>query len=53
MGVSINGGSPKWMVYKENPLKVDDLGYSKIRARCQTRMAVLFLSPVIPFPKGI
>ena len=29
MGVSINGGSPKWMVYKgksENPIKMDDLG---------------------------
>jgi hypothetical protein len=27
MGVSINGGSPKWMVYfSENPIKIDDLG---------------------------
>ena len=26
-GVSINGGSPKWMVYfRENPIKIDDLG---------------------------
>ena len=27
MGVSINGGTPKWMVYfMENPIKMDDLG---------------------------
>ena len=27
LGVSINGGTPKWMVYLlENPIKVDDLG---------------------------
>ena len=26
MGVSINGGSQKWMVYRENPAKMDDLG---------------------------
>ena len=26
MGVSINGGSPIWMVYRENPIKMDDLG---------------------------
>ena len=26
MGVSLNGGTPKWMVYKENPIKMDDLG---------------------------
>ena len=25
-GVSINGGTPKWMVYKGNPIKIDDLG---------------------------
>ena len=29
MGLSINGGTPKWMVYKgktEKPIKIDDLG---------------------------
>ena len=26
MGVSKNKGTPKWMVYKENPIKMDDLG---------------------------
>ena len=26
MGVSENGGTPKWMVYMENPIKMDDLG---------------------------
>ena len=27
MGVSKNGGTPKWMVYfMENPIKMDDLG---------------------------
>ena len=26
MGVSINGGSPKWMVDKGNPIEMDDLG---------------------------
>ena len=27
MGVSKNRGTPKWMVYRENPIKMDDLGY--------------------------
>ena len=26
MGVSVNDGTPKWMVYKENPIKIGDLG---------------------------
>ena len=26
IGVSINGGTPKWMIYRENPIKIDDLG---------------------------
>ncbi len=26
MGVSKNNGTPKWMVYKGNPIKMDDLG---------------------------
>ena len=26
MGVSKNRGTPKWMVYKENTIKMDDLG---------------------------
>jgi hypothetical protein len=26
MMVSINMGSPKWIEYKENPVKMDDLG---------------------------
>ena len=26
MGVSKNRGAPKWMVYNENPIKMDDLG---------------------------
>ena len=26
MGVSINGGTPKWMIIRENPIKMDDLG---------------------------
>ena len=26
MGVSKNSGTPKWMVYKGNPNKMDDLG---------------------------
>ena len=29
LGVSINGGTPKWMLYtdiREGPIKVDDLG---------------------------
>ena len=26
MGGSINGSSPKWLVYRENPIKMDDLG---------------------------
>jgi len=25
-GVSRNGGSPKWMVFRENPVKIDNLG---------------------------
>ena len=31
MGVSINGGTPKWMVFvRENPIKMDDLGGTPI-----------------------
>ena len=26
MGVSKNWGTPKWMVYKGNPIRIDDLG---------------------------
>ena len=26
MGVSKNRGTPRWMVYMENPIKMDDLG---------------------------
>ena len=26
MGVSKNSGTPKWMVYMENPINMDDLG---------------------------
>ena len=26
MGVSKNRGTPKWMVYNGNPIKMDDLG---------------------------
>ena len=26
MGVSINGGTPQWMVYSGNPIEMDDLG---------------------------
>ena len=26
MGVSIGGGTPKWMVYRENPFRMDALG---------------------------
>ena len=26
MGVSINGGTPQWLVYPGNPIKMDDLG---------------------------
>ena len=26
MGVSKNRGTPKWMVYMENPIQIDDLG---------------------------
>ena len=26
MEISINGGSPKWMVYRKNPMKMDDFG---------------------------
>ena len=26
LGVSKNRGTPKWMVYMENPIKMDDLG---------------------------
>ena len=26
MGVSKNKGTPKWMVYNGNPIKIDDLG---------------------------
>ena len=26
VGVSKNSGAPKWMVYNENPIKMDDLG---------------------------
>lgn len=25
LGASINGGTPKWMIYRENDLKMDDL----------------------------
>ena len=25
-GVSKNRGTPKWMVYRENPIRIDDLG---------------------------
>ena len=31
MGVSINGGTSKWLVYKKIPAKVDDLGYLHFR----------------------
>ena len=27
LGVSKNSGTPKWMVYRENPIRIDDLGY--------------------------
>ncbi len=26
LGISKNRGTPKWMVYRENPIKMDDLG---------------------------
>ena len=26
LGVSKNSGTPKWMVFMENPIKMDDLG---------------------------
>jgi len=26
MEASINEGTPRWMVYRENPIKMDDLG---------------------------
>ena len=26
MGVSVNGGIPKWLVCRENPIHMDDLG---------------------------
>ena len=26
MGVSKNNGTPKWMVYRENPIEMDDFG---------------------------
>ena len=28
MEVSINGGTQEWMVYRENPIKMDDWGVS-------------------------
>ena len=31
MGGSTNMGTPKWMVYMENPIKMDDLGYHHFR----------------------
>ena len=34
MGVSINGGSPKWMVSRENPIKIDDLGVPLFQLGC-------------------
>ena len=29
-GVSKNRGTPKWMVYRENPIRMDDLGVPQI-----------------------
>ena len=26
MGISMNGGTLKWLVYKGNPIEMDDLG---------------------------
>ena len=30
VGVSKNKGTPDWMVYKENPIKMDDFGGTRI-----------------------
>ena len=36
MGVSINGGTPKWMVYKGNSyMKVDDLAMKETKWICK------------------
>ena len=32
MGVLLNGGTPKWMVYNgQNPIKMDDLGVPPLK----------------------
>ena len=42
MGGSINGGTPKWMVYfLENPIQMDDLGYAYFRKPPTIVMSIL------------
>ena len=41
MGVSVNGGTPKWMVkIMENPIKMDDLGYTYFRKQPYSKIAI-------------
>ena len=39
VGVSKNRGTPKWMVYMENPIKMDDLGGTIIFGNTHVCMA--------------
>ena len=40
MGVSKNRGTPKWMVYMENPIKMDDLGVPSFK---ETSIIILYI----------
>ena len=49
MGVSINGGTPKWMVYLlENPIKVDDLGVAPFMETLTSLEASKYTGVTVP-----
>ena len=45
MEASMTGGTPKWVVFTENPIKFDDLGVPV----CQENPTLLHSSTVYPF----
>ena len=61
MGVSINGGTPKWLVCMGNPIKMDDLGVSLFQETCICLYIYIYTNvrstsrniTLIEFPVGI
>ncbi len=46
MGVSKNSGTPKWMVYMENPITMDDLGVPLF-----LETPIYIKTPSVPIPE--